>query len=53
MRFVGPFTRDVLVHSVSACGVGALVGAAVVALLVWRSNRAWPDPAETAASVED
>ena len=46
MRFVGPFTRDVLVHSVTACGVGALLGASVVALLVWRSNRAWPEPAE-------
>ncbi|MCF6378806.1 DUF6350 family protein [Nocardioides KLBMP 9356] len=44
MRFVGPFTRDVLVHAVTACGVGALLGASLVALLVWRSNRAWPDP---------
>jgi len=47
MRFVGPFTRDVLVHSVTACGVGALLGASVVALLVWRSNRAWPEPEPT------
>lgn len=52
MRFVGPFTRDVLVHAVTACGVGALLGASVVALLVWRSNRAWPVPPETAAPVE-
>ena len=41
MRFVGPFTRDVLVHAVPAAGVGALVGSCVVALLVWRSSRAW------------
>lgn len=39
MRFVGPFTRDVLVHSVTACGLGALLGAAVLALLTWRSAR--------------
>ena len=52
MRFVGPFTRDVLVHSVTACGVGALLGASVVALLVWRSNRAWPEPSESARSTE-
>lgn len=43
MRFVGPFSRDVLVHAVTACGIGALLGAAVVAVLVWRANRAWPD----------
>jgi len=36
MRFVGPFTRDVLVHSVTACGIGALLGAS---LLVWRAWR--------------
>jgi hypothetical protein len=46
MRFVGPFSRDVLVHAVTACGVGALLGAAVVALLVWRATRAWADDAE-------
>jgi hypothetical protein len=39
MRFVGPFTRDVLVHSVTACGVGALLGASVLAVLAWRSTR--------------
>jgi hypothetical protein len=39
MRFVGPFTRDVLVHAVTACGVGALLGASVLALLAWRSTR--------------
>ena len=33
MRFVGPFARDVLVHGVPACGIGALLGAGVVALL--------------------
>ena len=36
---VGPFTRDVLVHSVTACGIGALLGAAVLAVGVWRSSR--------------
>lgn len=41
MRFVGPFSRDVLVHGVPAAGVGALLGAGVLALLVWRSTRAW------------
>ncbi len=41
MRFVGPFSRDVLVHGVPALGIGALVGAGVVALLAWRSARAW------------
>jgi hypothetical protein len=39
MRFVGPFTRDVLVHSVTACGLGALLGASVLAVLAWRSTR--------------
>ena len=43
MRFVGPFSRDVLVHGVPALGIGALLGAGVVALLVWRSARAWGD----------
>ena len=43
MRFVGPFTRDVLVHGVPACGIGALLGASVVALLAWRAARAWRD----------
>jgi hypothetical protein len=41
MRFVGPFSRDVLVHGVTACGVGALLGAGVVALLAWRAARLW------------
>lgn len=55
MRFIGPFTRDVLVHAVTACGIGALLGACVVALLVWRSARAWADddePSEHAESTE-
>lgn len=39
MRFVGPFVPDVLLHAVTACGIGALAGAAVVALGVWRSAR--------------
>ena len=41
MRFIGPFSRDVLVHAVPAAAIGALLGAGVVALLVWRSARAW------------
>ena len=41
MRFVGPFVPDVLVHGVTACGIGALLGAGVVALLAWRASRAW------------
>jgi hypothetical protein len=60
MRFVGPFSRDVLVHGVTACGVGALLGAAVVALLVWRATRTWADdelvrhaePADSTESTE-
>ncbi len=51
MRFVGPFGRDVLVHAVTACGIGALLGAAVVALLAWRASRAWADD-EPAGSTE-
>ena len=39
MRFVGPFTRDVLVHSVTACGIGALLGASLLAWLAWRATR--------------
>ena len=50
MRFVGPFSRDVLVHAVTACGVGALLGAAVVALLVWRANRLWAGDDHTGSS---
>jgi hypothetical protein len=46
MRFVGPFTRDVLVHSVTACGIGALLGASVLAVLAWRSTRT-PRPTPT------
>ncbi|WP_210440089.1 cell division protein PerM [Nocardioides xinjiangensis] len=45
MRFVGPFTRDVLVHAVTACGVGALLGASVVSLLLWRAARTRTDAA--------
>ncbi|CUR60954.1 conserved membrane hypothetical protein [metagenome] len=41
MRFVGPFVPDVLVHAVTACGVGALLGAGVVALLNRRAAQAW------------
>ncbi len=43
MRFIGPFVPDVLVHGVTACGIGALLGAGVVALLAWRASRAWGD----------
>lgn len=43
MRFVGPFTRDVLVHAVTACGIGALLGASLLALIVWRSSRVLPN----------
>ena len=39
MRFVGPFTRDVLVHSVTACGIGSLLGASLLAWLAWRATR--------------
>ena len=54
MRFVGPFTRDVLVHSVTVCGIGALLGASLLAWLAWRAGRsaapvegpASDDPAE-------
>jgi hypothetical protein len=41
MRFVGPFVPDVLVHAVTACGVGALLGAGVVALLNRRATQQW------------
>jgi hypothetical protein len=37
MRHVGPFVPDVLVHAVTACGVGALLGALVLVLLRRRS----------------
>ena len=43
MRFVGPFAPDVLVHAVTACGIGALLGAAVVSLQAWRAARARVD----------
>lgn len=37
MRHVGPFVPEVLVHAITACGMGALVGALVLALLQRRS----------------
>jgi hypothetical protein len=40
MRFVGPFVPDVLVHAVTACGVGALLGACAVVLLERRTRPA-------------
>ncbi|MBS2939194.1 hypothetical protein KDN32_15745 [Nocardioides sp. J2M5] len=40
MRFIGPFVPDVLVHAVTSCGVGALVGAGVLALLRRRAEAA-------------
>ena len=39
MRGVGVATLDVLVHAVTACGVGALLGALVVLGLRWLSAR--------------
>jgi hypothetical protein len=33
MRHVGPFVPDVLVHAITACGVGALAGALALVLL--------------------
>jgi len=48
MRFVGPFVPDVLVHAVTACGVGALLGASVVALQAWRAALARADRADQA-----
>lgn len=42
MRFIGPFVPDVLVHAVTSCGVGALVGAGVLALLRRRAEAAVP-----------
>ncbi|MCP3423531.1 cell division protein PerM [Nocardioides pinisoli] len=54
MRFVGPFTRDVLVHAVTACGIGALLGASVLTWLAWRAARALPsDPAPGAGADTD
>jgi hypothetical protein len=53
MRFVGPFTRDVLVHAVTACGIGALLGASVLAWFAWRAARTTPSdtlPSDTAPS---
>jgi hypothetical protein len=54
MRFVGPFTRDVLVHAVTACGIGALLGASVLAWFAWRAARSVPaDPAPAASAGTD
>ena len=56
MRFVGPFTRDVLVHAVTACGVGALLGASVLAWFAWRAALTLPAEQphpDTGAVVED
>ncbi|HEX5920137.1 MAG TPA: DUF6350 family protein [Nocardioides sp.] len=57
MRFVGPFSRDVLVHAVTACGIGALLGASALALLAWRAARAAravpADPAPVAGTGTD
>lgn len=54
MRFVGPFTRDVLVHAVTVCGIGALLGASVLAWLAWRAARALPsDPGPRADADAD
>jgi len=40
MRHVGPFVPDVLVHAITACGIGALLGALVLVLLQRRSSAA-------------
>jgi hypothetical protein len=54
MRFVGPFTRDVLVHAVTACGIGALLGASVLAWFAWRAARNVPaEPANAASAGTD
>ncbi len=37
MRHVGPFVSDVLVHALTACGIGSLVGALVLVALQRRS----------------
>lgn len=38
MRHVGPFVPEVLVHAITACGIGALVGALALVLLQRRST---------------
>jgi hypothetical protein len=54
MRFVGPFTRDVLVHAVTACGIGALLGASVLAWFAWRAARSVPsDPGPAVSTGSD
>lgn len=50
MRFIGPFVPDVLVHAVTACGVGALLGAGVVVLLNRRADKVWGAEAEPSSS---
>ncbi|RYB93201.1 hypothetical protein EUA93_01835 [Nocardioides oleivorans] len=53
MRFVGPLVPDVLVHAVTACGIGALLGAAVPAVLAWRAARERAADESAPGSVED
>jgi len=43
MRHVGPFVPDVLVHAITACGIGALLGALVLVLLRRWSATSEPD----------
>ncbi len=38
MRHIGPFVPEVLVHAITACGIGALVGALALVLLQRRST---------------
>ncbi len=38
MRHVGPFVPEVLVHAITACGIGALLGALALVLLQRRST---------------
>ncbi|MDR7251619.1 hypothetical protein J2X46_000591 [Nocardioides sp. BE266] len=52
MRFIGPFVPDVYFHAMTACGVGALLGAVGVVLLNRRANKVWglPDEDDAAAT---
>ena len=52
MRFIGPFVPDVLVHAVTAFGLGGLLGAVGVVLINRRANKVWgvPSGAEQDAS---
>lgn len=51
MRHVGPFVPDVLVHGITALGIGALVGSLL--LLGWRRRTARASDAEPADDPDD